>query len=393
MLFFSQSPRFELFAVIGSICAFSFCVGFIYPVISLALEARGHDADAIGLSATATGVGIFLGGIMIPRMVGLFGTFWLLVGSAVLAIAVLLMFPLIQDYWAWFSLRFLLGVAVTALFATGEAWINAIAEDHSRGRIMAIYVSAMASCFAIGSFAVKVVGFIGFLPFILAGCVIFVCFLPILPFHDKDPLAEADGLQERGGLLLEVFRQAIVLMGVVALFGILDSVVLGLLPIYALVQGVSEADASLPIAAMAIGVVACQIPLGYLSDRMSRTRLLTIILFLVVGFAALIPEVDLTHWSGLGFMVIFGGLSFAPYTIALAILGQRYQGRRLAAGSALFAVMWGLGGTVGPMAFGVAMTHFGPSALPYGLALLFLLTASVSLLDRTPVAIPSRFRP
>ncbi|MDF1749166.1 MAG: MFS transporter [Alphaproteobacteria bacterium] len=383
----SDSKSFELIAVIGTICAFSFCVGFIYPVIALALEARGYDEAAIGLSATATGIGVFAGGLMIPRLVKLYGTFSLLAGSALLAVLSLLLFPLTANFALWLVLRFFLGVAVTALFSAGEAWINAIADDDSRGRTVAIYVAAMASSFATGSLAVTAVGYHGFVPYAIASVVILVCFIPVLPFHKRDPLAETEILGEHKNIVLTVLREAIILMVVVGLFGILDGVMLGLLPSYGLSKGLVDADASLPLAAMAVGVVLFQFPLGYLSDRMSRARLLTIILFIVVAFALLVPELDLTQWHGLVLMALFGGLSFAPYTLALSMLGERYRGQKLAAGSALFAIMWGIGGTLGPMGFGVAMQEFGSNALPYGLALLFVLTAFISLFDRTVVPV------
>ena len=347
--------------MIGTICAFSFCVGFVYPVIALALEAQGYDEAAIGISATATGIGVLAAGLMVPSLARAYGTFSLLAGSALLAVFCLLLFPVVDNFTIWLCLRFFLGAAITALFCAGEAWINAVAEDDSRGRTVAIYVAAMASSFAAGSLAVKAVG-----------------------YH---PLVEEGDAVGKKGVLVRVFYEAVILMVVVALFGVLDGVMLGLMPSYALSQGVGDGNASLPMAAMAVGVVLFQFPLGYLSDRMSRTRLLTIILFIVVGFGLVVPELDLTKWHGLVIMAVFGGVSFAPYTLALSILGERYRGQKLAAGSALFAIMWGIGGTLGPMGFGVAMQELGSTALPYGLSLLFLLTGVISVFDRTVVPV------
>lgn len=381
---FAQSYAFELVAVIGTICAFSFSIGFVYPVIALSLEAAGYDEGAIGLNATASGLGVFVAGLLVPRLVRHFGTFNLLAGSVVLAIATLLLFPVFPDFWPWLLLRFVLGMAITSLFAAGEAWINAIAREESRGRTMAIYVAAMASSFTVGSLAVAATGYQGILPFLVAGVTIGLCFLPVLPFYWKDPLAEAEGLEEQGGVLMRVLKQALILMLVVSLFGILDGVVLGLTPSYALAQGVPDDRASLPLAAISFGVVLFQLPLGYLGDRMPRMRLLTLVLFAVVGLSFFVPMVDLNHWTGFAFMALFGGLSFAPYTLSLAVLGERFRGRRLAAGSALFAIMWGIGTTVGPLGFGPAMEYFGPVAMPYGLGLLFFVTGLVSLFDRAP---------
>jgi MFS family permease len=380
----SQSPILELTAIIGTICAFSFIAGFIYPVIALALEARGHDETAIGLNATASGLGILVAGYFIPRLVGRFGTFRVLAFGVALCVVSLMLMPVFSGYWEWVALRIVLAMSVAALFSVGEAWINAIADEETRGRTVAIYVAAMALSFAIGAGTVKLTGFEGMLPFVTASIIVVLCFLPVLPFHASDPLAEPDPLAEKGDVVWTVLKQAAVLMVVVVLFGALDAVILGLFPSYALAQGVPAADAAMPLAAMAIGVVLLQFPLGYLSDRVSRMRLLTVILSAVVILGPIVPLVDLTHWTGLAFVALFGGLAFAPYTLALAVLGERYKGRKLAAGSALFAIMWGLGTTAGPVLFGVAMEHVGSFALPYGLAMLFLATAMITILDRAP---------
>ena len=373
----------ELAAVIGTICAFSFCIGFVFPVIALALEARGFDEAAIGLNASAGGAGVFFGGLMMPRLVHRFGTFTMLAVGVCMAVVILMIFPLIDDYWVWVLLRFLLGASVTALFSLGEAWINAIAGEAHRGRTMAVYTAAMAGSFAVGSFVVSLVGYEGMAPFILAAVLILAFFAPVLRFRHRDPLEDADSLEGHGDILMIVLKQAAILMIVVALFGILDGVALGLLPSYSLAVGVPESLGSVPLGAMAFGVLLFQLPLGFLSDRMRRETLLSLVMFSVVGLAVLMPYVDLTHWSGLVFMALFGGLSFSPYTLALTMLGDRFKGRKLAAGSALFAVMWGTGATLGPFAFGFAMEEWGIRSLPYGLALLFLLTGAVSLRDRT----------
>ena len=157
----SRLPRFwELVAVIATVCAFSFNAGFIYPVISLALEARGFDEAAVGFSAAASGVGIIAAAPIIPRVVARFGGFALLAGSTGLSALVLLLFPVFESYEAWVGLRFLLGVGTTGLFAAGEAWVNALAEPKTRGRTIAIYTAAIAASFSLGPFCVMLTGFV-----------------------------------------------------------------------------------------------------------------------------------------------------------------------------------------------------------------------------------------
>ncbi len=84
-------------------------------------------------------------------------------------------------------------------------------------------------------------------------------------------------------------------------------------------------------------------------------------------------------------IVVFmaGGVSFGLYTAALAILGERYRGGDLVAGSASFAALYGFGGTLGPLASGGLMDHFGSDAMAYLFAVLFLVLTFGVLLRRT----------
>ena len=57
--------------------------------------------------------------------------------------------------------------------------------------------------------------------------------------------------------------------------------------------------------------------------------------------------------------------------MALAILGDRFTGHELIAGSASFATFWGAGALIGSLLGGAAMQAFGPQGLPVSLAACF----------------------
>jgi len=63
-------------------------------------------------------------------------------------------------------------------------------------------------------------------------------------------------------------------------------------------------------------------------------------------------------------LVVMGAVGYGVYTMALVELGNRFNGSLLVAGNAAFALMWGLGGIVGPPSSGLVMQSFGPIGLP-----------------------------
>ena len=64
-------------------------------------------------------------------------------------------------------------------------------------------------------------------------------------------------------------------------------------------------------------------------------------------------------------MLVMGTTAYAIYTASLAILGDRFKGAELIAGSAAFGATWGVGGIVGPPLAGLVVDGFGIGALPY----------------------------
>jgi hypothetical protein len=68
-------------------------------------------------------------------------------------------------------------------------------------------------------------------------------------------------------------------------------------------------------------------------------------------------------------LFVWGAVAFGIYTIALVELGDRFSGALLLAGNGAFAMMWGIGGILGPPVAGAAMDLIGPEGLPIILGL------------------------
>ena len=70
---------------------------------------------------------------------------------------------------------------------------------------------------------------------------------------------------------------------------------------------------------------------------------------------------------------VLGAAAFGIYSIGLAMLGDRFTGSDLVAGTTAFSSMWGLGALAGSVLAGVAMDVFGPEGLPLSMFGVFLL--------------------
>jgi MFS family permease len=365
----SLSPadrRRNLIAVTAAMTATSLIYGLSVPLLSLILEDRGVGGTLIGTQAAVQSTAILLISPFLPRFMSKIGPAILMLGAILVSLVAFLLLAFFPSMFAWFALRFVIGAAGSVLWVCGEAWINQIAEDATRGRIIAIYSMAVAAGFALGPAVLSLTGSHGLTPFLVSGGVMLLSALPLLSVLGSAPRLSGD----RSGSLLEYFRLAPVAMLLCALFAAADGMLISFLPLYGKDLGLSEARALYLIVFFGIGGIVGQIPIGWLADHTDRMLLASVCTFLVVVTSLAMPSViSLPPWNLL-YMLILGAVLSGVYTIALIIIGQQFKGADLAAASALFGVMWGAGTVVGPQLGGLAYEYFPPHGIPFALALL-----------------------
>lgn len=367
----ARLPLGGLAAVIAAVGAFAFTLGLTYPLLALILAARGVDAALIGLNAAMTPVGIILASPLIPLWTARLGLYRLAVWSLLAVIASIAALGLVQDLALWFALRLVLGMALAGLFVASETWINLLAPDALRGRLLAAYATVGSAGFALGPGILAWIGAAGFLPFAAGIGVALLAFALLRAARASVPPARGQG----AGSFLRFLPLAPRLLAAVFVAALFDQVALSLLPLYGLRHGLDESMAALALGVLVAGNVLLQLPIGWLADRVPRR---TVALGCAAASAALCLALPFVIGGGVlrwPVLLALGAAAFALYMLALAELGERFAGDLLIAGNAAFVLMWGVGGMAGPPLGGAAMELFGPDGLPVFLALVFGLLA------------------
>jgi MFS family permease len=357
-------PWFGILATMFMVACYTLTIGLSYPLLSLILERQGVDGAMVGLSAAMTPLGLI---VSAPLAI------LCLIGGAGLLLAI----GTWQALLPWLALRFLLGICDNGLFIISETWINQLANERVRGRVMGLYTTIASAGFALGPFILAVTGSEGLLPFAI-GAGAMLAGLPFLLSVRRIVPGLGGG---HGSSFLGFLPLAPVLLAAVAMLALYEQSMLSLFPIYGLRHGLSTETIGLALGVFAIGATVMQYPLGWASDRLPRRGLMAGCASLTVVGTLLLP---LIIGGSVFWPVIFllGGIAFGVYTLALAELGDRFSGVLLLAGNAAFAMMWGLGGLVGPPISGAAMELAGPEALPAFLAGCYLLLLLLILLRR-----------
>lgn len=334
--------------------------GLSYPLFSLMMQKQGMSPAMIGLSAAMMPIGLIVSAPLVPVGVRLFGGRALAVAAAVAAAFCFLAIGYLQNWFGWFVVRFLIGFAINPLYILGEVWALSMAPPSQRGRVMGVFNTLMAVGYASGPLVLTLVGVGGWTPFVVA-IVGFLACASVLRIIPDLPGFEDDGQSSTGLFGFAALAPALLLAVLVSAATQQSSS--ALLPIFGASHGLPEAMLAAMLTTMSIGNILLQIPLGLAAERVGGRAMILFCAAATATCAMLLSVLIETPfiWPVLGVM---GAVGYGVYTMALVELGTRFNGSLLVAGNSAFAVMWGLGGIVGPPTSGMVMQAVGPIGLP-----------------------------
>lgn len=376
--------RWGLAAVICCVTVFGLSIGEGAPLLSLLLEGRGTDAVVTGLNTGSAFIGVILGPLLAPRGVRLFGLRRLLLACFALDIAAFLLMHIFDGLAAWFALRILLGLVGSSIFTASEAWINLLAAGGARGRILGMYAAALSAGFALGPLLLSITGIEGWAPFAANGVVVAAAALPLLGVGRA-----ADGFgRERGANPLAMFARAPFLVFAVAMFGLYETSLQSLLPIWGVRIGLRDGVASAAVSAVYFGAIAAQVPIGWMSDTRGRRAALLLCGAVGVAGAALVPIAAGSLPALFCILFVWGGIASGIYPVVLGMAGDRFRDAELVAVNAAIITAYGLGSLAGPTLAGAAMDAWNPQGLLAFFVALFAAFLGVIVLrrDRWPAA-------
>src|SRR5262245_49850472 len=154
-----------LAAAIASASIVGIILSGIAPLLSLNLERLGVDSTWTGLMGATPSLAMISITAFLPLIIRRLGAAPSIYFGTALALAMLLLFPLIAYVPAWFLLRFVMGLGIGLTFVVSETWINAMAPPEKRGSVMGIYVSVLCAGLAAGPLLVGFTGSEGAFPF------------------------------------------------------------------------------------------------------------------------------------------------------------------------------------------------------------------------------------
>ena len=365
----NQNRLKNLAKVMLAITLVGVIIGINLPLSSLTLQTWGTSTSVIGFAASMTGLATVVITPFFSKLINRFGQMGIMRFCLVVLPIAIAFLPVFQNIYIWFLLRFIIGVVATGVWLLSEVWINALAEDQHRGKIIALYSSLISLGLILGvliSSLIPIETGGGF--YVSAG----IAVISAIPLWKMDDLPDFDVVED-----ISFYKYLVTapgLMGSSWIMGFLYAATAALLPIFALpfVEG-DYAQSSRTVAWLASGELTLPLFVGWLADRYDKTRLMIYISCVSVIALAILPAIfDIAVMRFL-FLFIIGGSIMSFYSLGLTLLGQEFKGKVLASANASFIFFLSLGEILGPPVVGAAMDLFGNNAFGWFMALIGLI--------------------
>jgi len=347
----------SLFALFVSGFIVMLANGLTYILVPSRLNAEAVPADGIGLIMSMFSVGFLLGGVLSHRLIIRVGHIRVYAASAAVASMAMLVCYLWMNVWLWALMRVFVGFSIAATMIVSDGWLSEIATNKTRSRILAINQIVLLSAMFFGSLLVNLAAVDSATLYILTGLLFCAGVVPIAISRLDAPMVN----DQPSMSVISLF--GVSPLGVISVFacGVMLSILLSMLVVYAESQGIVGFDASLVLAVAIMGGFIFQFPIGYLADHFNRRSVLLTLVVISMACCMLLP---MAFDQGMFVVVLIlttitSGIiaSFYPLGVSEAFdrLVQNDMGRAIGA----MIIVYAFGGMVGPYTTGLFMSLAG----------------------------------
>lgn len=343
----------------------------------------GLRASDEGFSGTITGfvmagyfIGFLGGALFTPGIIQRAGHVRVFAALASLASVAILVHAMFVTPTVWTFMRLLTGFAYSGLYIVTESWLNDRATNQTRGRLLSVYLVITFAGMGGGQLMMNLASPSEYELFLLNAIILSLALIPILLSVTREPdSSEPDPLS-----LARVYRiSPLGTIGVLAT-GMTQGALFSMGAVFARGYGLSVAEVSIYMAAMIVGGALFQWPIGRLSDRMDRRRVIAGVGVLVAIVAAITVPVAAMSNTGLIIMgALFGGMMLPMYSLYLAYVNDHLEPRQMVAASSRLYMAGALGAILGPPMTGWLMDVSGPDGFLWYFVAIHLIMVGFAL--------------
>jgi|JI10StandDraft_1071094.scaffolds.fasta_scaffold245099_2 MFS family permease len=346
--------------------------GLFSTLLGVRSEQRGLPTVVSSLISASYYVGFLVGSVLTLKALGRVGHIRVYTALASLLSASIVAVGITNDAAAWVALRLVSGLCFAGLYVVAESWLNDLADNDNRGRLLAVYGGLTVACFGVGQVLVS-----GFDPIAVTGFGVaaIVTSLAVAPVALSEA-AVAPSVDTSAQISLRALAKAVP-TGVYSCFlvGIAHGALAGMAAVYATRVGLSPGLVGLFVALPSIGGVVLQWPISAASDDIDRRAVGVVTAAGAAGVAALLLLDAPTKPMAFVLITLLGGLSYPLYSLVSAYTNDWIEPEHLSAAASQIVKMYGLGAIAGPLLAGAAMGVIGPTGFYWALIVMHVFVA------------------
>lgn len=354
----------------GLLCGYALLIagnGLFQTLIPLRMLHAGTSTFVVGLVQSCYYGGFVAGAVCHRRLIDRIGQHRTFVAFSAAVSILALAFNVAASPWAWMSIRFVTGFAFMGLYTSIESWLSGTSRNENRGQVFGLYAGINYLAVGSGQFLLRLGDSSDGHLFSLVAVLFSAAVMPVCLFEGW-PVRVADETLDRLpphswiDSLRSMSRASPLAIPGCILAGFLYSTFYSMTPVFLERTGFSTADLSTFMGVALVGALIPQWPMGRLSDRIDRRRLVraTAWISMSVSTTLALFHAPSIVWVG---MLAFVAVTFTQYSLIVSHVNDRTESHLRVAVSATLILLFSIGGLIGPAIASLLMTIIGPSGL------------------------------
>lgn len=328
-------------------------------LLGIRAVSEGFGTTVTGLVMTGYYVGFLAGSTLTPRIVLNVGHVRVFSALASLASVAILVHAAAVEPLTWAAMRFVTGFAYAGLYVVAESWLNDRATNESRGQLLSVYMVVLFSGLALGQLLLNLADPAGVFLFLLASVMISLAIVPISLTAGPTPAFETITKIS----IRQLYRLSPLGVLGASATGMAHGTLFALGAVYGERIGLSVAEISLLMGVAVTGGIVAQWPIGRLSDRFDRRRVITAVALLAAIFALLAAIFGGTSFALLlGLTFLLGCMTLPMYSLCIAHTNDYLKPTQMVRAGATLVLAGGIGACLGPPLAATLMGAVGPVA-------------------------------
>ena len=246
----------------------------------------------------------------------------------------------------WIIMRISTGFCFAGLYVIAESWLNGLAENHFRGRLLAIYNLVTIGAYGVGQLLVFNFDARNISGYAFAAI---VASLAVIPVAISEQAATPEIENHVHVSLRDLAKIVPTGFGAILLVGLAHGGILGMAVIHATREGLSVGRVGVLIAVIQLGGMALTWPISSASDDIDRRIIGLLCCLAVIALGAvMLSQPTNNNWTIL-LLFLIGGFSFPLYAIGGAYTNDWVSPEQMGAAASQLVTLYGLGAMLGPL--------------------------------------------